>query len=116
MLRSSWSWRFPATDTRFLAGVNRVTSPAKSVYVNVLIDVTKDCDCLDKKQKKEIPDIGVLASTDIVAVDQATMDITNQVYGQNIGEKFYPKLNGFIQIEHAEKIGMGKRKYQLVAV
>lgn len=88
----------------------------KAVYLNVLIDVTKDCDCLDKNQKKEVPDIGILASTDIVAVDQATMDITGQVYGQNIGEKFYPKLNGFIQIEHAEKIGMGKRKYQLVEV
>ena len=88
----------------------------KAVYVNVLIDVTKDCDCISEKQKKEVPDIGVLASTDIVAVDQATMDITADVYGQNIGKKFHPKLDAFVQIEHAEKIGMGKTKYKLVEI
>ncbi len=88
----------------------------KVVYLNVLTDMTRDCDCLNKRQKKEVPDIGVLGSKDIVAIDQATLDITARVHGQNLGEKFHPKLDPAIQIEHAEKMGLGNRKYRLTPV
>ena len=86
---------------------------SKAVYVNVLIDMTRNCDCLNRRQKKGVPDIGILASTDIVAVDQATVDLTAQAHGSNLAETFHPNLDPVIQIAHAEKIGMGKRAYTL---
>jgi uncharacterized Fe-S center protein len=85
----------------------------KAVFINVLIDMTTDCDCINRKQKKAAPDLGVLASTDIVAVDQATLDITQSEHGEDISAMSYPRLKPVIQIEHAEKMGMGKREYEL---
>jgi uncharacterized Fe-S center protein len=89
---------------------------AKAVYVNVLVDMTRDCDCLNKRQKKQVPDVGILGSTDIVAIDQATLDLTARAHGTNLAEKFHPNLNPVVQIAHAEKVGLGKRSYQLQEV
>jgi uncharacterized Fe-S center protein len=94
------------------AGVIRHFGP-KAVYLNVLIDMTRDCDCLNKRQKKQVPDIGMIASTDIVAVDQATLDLTAREHGANLAEKYHPSLDPGIQIEHAEKMGLGSRNYKL---
>ena len=94
------------------AGVVNHFGP-KAVYVNVLVDMTRNCDCLNKRQKKGAPDIGILASMDIVAIDQATVDLTARAHGSNLGEQFHPELDPVIQIAHAEKIGMGKRTYTL---
>ena len=85
----------------------------KAVYLNVLIDMTKDCDCLSTTQKKGVPDIGVIGSTDIVAVDQATVDLTASAHGANLAETFYPALDPVTQIEHAEKLNLGSRQYRL---
>ena len=86
---------------------------SKAVYLNVMVDMTRDCDCLNEKQKKAVPDIGVLGSTDIVAVDQATLDLTTRAHGANLAEKFHPALDPAIQIAHAEKMGLGSRHYRL---
>jgi uncharacterized Fe-S center protein len=88
----------------------------KAVYINALVDMTKDCDCLSKKQDKIMPDIGILASTDIVAADQATLDLTAKLSGQSLSQKSYPKLEPEVQIEHAEKMGLGTRRYELIEI
>ena len=97
------------------AGVVRHFGP-KAVYLNVLVDMTRDCDCLSTRQKKGVPDIGVVGSADIVAVDQATLDLTARAHGVNLGEKFHPTLDPAIQIEHARKLGLGNRKYRLAEI
>ena len=78
-----------------------------------MVDMTRDCDCLSKRQKKEVPDIGVIGSTDIVAVDQATLDLTAQIHGVHLGEKYHPDLDPSIQVAHAEKLKLGTRIYHL---
>ena len=83
----------------------------KAVYVNVLADMTKDCDCFDIAQKKIVPDVGVLASTDIVAADQATLDLTAKAHGKDLSRISYPRYDPTIQIVHAEKMGLGTREY-----
>lgn len=97
------------------AGVIRHFGP-KTVFLNVLTNMTRDCDCLSKRQKKAVADIGVIGSTDIVAIDQATKDLTAQAHGQDLAEKFHPDLDPTIQIKHAEKVGMGRREYRLKQV
>ena len=97
------------------AGVVRHFGP-KAVYINALVDMTRDCDCLNRRQKKAVPDIGILACTDIVAIDQATVDLTAAAHGANLAEKFHPSLDPAIQIAHAEKVGMGRRAYRLQEV
>lgn len=89
----------------------------KCFYFNILTDMTQHCDCLLKcPGEKLIPDLGILASVDPVAIDQATHDLTTEVHGNGLGQIAFPEKNGLIQLEHAEKIGMGTRKYELVKV
>jgi len=88
----------------------------KCFYINVLVDMTKDCDCFGVDQPKLIPDIGILASIDPVAVDKATLDITADIHRQTLAELSYIKQNAMIQITHAAKIGMGSLEYELIEV
>lgn len=88
----------------------------KCFYFNVLIDMTKGCDCFSAKQEKCIPDIGILASHDPVAIDIATLDLTKQANGKTLAEISSPHLDALIQLQHAEKIGMGSMSYQLIEI
>jgi len=90
--------------------------PAKSFHVNVLVNMTKDCDCIGRKQSKLIPDMGLLASGDPVAVDVATLALTAQVHASDLAALSYPKHDAYIQLRHAAKLGMGSMGYELVTV
>lgn len=88
------------------------------VYVNVMNNLSVDCDCDGYPAKPKMKDIGILASTDPVALDQACVDL---VYKQEKGDgaslvKRIESRNGLLTLEHAEKIGLGSRKYSLVNV
>lgn len=101
----------------------------KSLFVNFITQVSPACDCYGHNDAPIVPDIGIVASTDPVAVDQASVDLVNRhvpaegscVSGRvKTGEdKFravYPKIDWGIQLDHAEKIGLGSRKYELISV
>ncbi|EAX47118.1 4Fe-4S ferredoxin, iron-sulfur binding domain protein [Thermosinus carboxydivorans Nor1] len=88
----------------------------KCFFFNVMINMTKDCDCFNVNQTKFIPDIGILASADPVAIDVATLDLTAKANGQTLAEMAYKHHNARIQIEHAAKIGMGSLDYELITL
>jgi uncharacterized Fe-S center protein len=94
-----------------------VTGKEKKVFcMNFLISVTKDCDCLDRKQQPIIPDIGILASKDPVAVDAASLNLIREKTGKNLTDLSYPKIDAWVQLRHGEEIGLGKAEYDLVEV
>ena len=78
--------------------------------------MTKDCDCMAQKPHALVEDIGVLASTDPVAIDQATLDLTNQKAKQNLAKLAYPHTDPSIQINYAEKLGLGSKNYDIIEV
>lgn len=86
----------------------------KCFFFNIMVDMTKDCDCFNVKQEKMIPDIGILASDDPVAIDKATMDLTAQAHGKSLAEMAYKHHDAMIQIEHAAQVGMGSLEYELI--
>jgi len=86
----------------------------KCFYVNYCIGMTKDCDCFTIDQTKEIPDIGVLASLDPVALDQASIDLTRGSDGRNLSELSHANIDCNVQLAHAESIGLGTRAYDLI--
>lgn len=90
--------------------------PGKCFYFNVLIDMTKGCDCYSTNQKKCTPDVGILASNDPVAIDKATLDLTEKFNQKSLARIAFPHLDPLIQLHHAEKIGMGSLSYELVEV
>jgi len=88
----------------------------KTVFVNFLIQVTKDCDCMAKNQKGITEDIGILASLDPVAVDQATADLLVAGGGGRDPLRAGYDIDWSGQLAHGEKIGLGSRTYSLVEI
>ena len=85
----------------------------KTLYVNVVNHVSKVCDCARGKNPVVAPDVGVFASRDPVAVDAATLEVGRKVWGEDPFKKLYPELDGELTLRHAEKLGLGTRKYTL---
>ncbi len=99
----------------------------QGLFVNFVTQVSPACDCYGHSDAPIVPDIGILASTDPVALDQASADLVNQADGlpntalrsghEPGGDKFrgvHPQIDWQVQLEHAERIGLGSRAYQLV--
>ncbi|WP_188398927.1 DUF362 domain-containing protein [Sporomusa sp. GT1] len=96
-------------------------------YINVLLNITPDCDCVPWSDAPIVPDIGFLASTDPVAIDQASYDLVNKQFGfsdsllacnfEAGADKFQAlrsHIDGTIQMRYGEEIGMGSRDYELI--
>ena len=86
------------------------------VFVNVMNRLSIDCDCTGHPEEPDMHDIGILASTDPVALDQACLDLVSKADGN---EKFMWRLedlDGVHTLEHAEEIGLGNRAYTLVDI
>ncbi len=85
---------------------------------NFLMSVTKDCDCFDTPDMERIvDDIGIAASTDPVALDKATLDLTQKKAGKKLANLIgNDKLDPHYQIEHAERIGLGSSSYELIEI
>lgn len=93
---------------KVLAGANRF------VYVSVLANISPDCDCAGRARRPFVRDIGVLASTDIVAIDQAALDLVNKAHGSDDAFRRESGASGNEQLEYAERLGLGSRTYRLV--
>ena len=84
------------------------------IFINVMNRISIDCDCNGYPEEPDIHDIGILASTNTAAVDQACL---NFVWNADGNEKLLRRIDGQMglhTLEHAEKIGLGSRNYRLV--
>lgn len=87
----------------------------KIVYINFLLHITKDCDCMCKGAPPFTDDLGILGSYDAVALDQASVDMVNEQSGEDV-LKAQNGVDWSIQLEHGEKVGLGSRDYQIVRI
>jgi uncharacterized Fe-S center protein len=83
-------------------------------FVNFMVNVSPNCDCYDFNGVPVVADIGVLASLDPVAIDQASAELVIKAAGHDIFRELYPKVDWEVQLNYAEKIGLGSRKHELV--
>jgi len=90
----------------------------RAAFFNFLLSITKDCDCFDRPHMPTmVEDIGILASTNPVAVDQAAIDLVEARGGKGLPQLIgNSRLNWHHQIEHAVKIGLGGADYELIEV
>lgn len=90
----------------------------KIVYINSMVNMSVDCDCCAVAKDPCIKDIGILSSTDPVALDQACIDLvyqSNDPGKKELIERIESK-NGLLTIESAEKQGIGTRDYELINI
>lgn len=88
------------------------------LYINVMNNLSIDCDCDAHPHAPEMKDIGILASLDPVALDQACLDLVYAVkpFEGNDNRPLVERIesrHGRHTVEYAEKIGLGSRKYEL---
>ncbi|NIM16219.1 MAG: DUF362 domain-containing protein [Candidatus Aminicenantes bacterium] len=84
----------------------------KSIYVNFLNRVSKDCDCMGRTEKI-LPDIGVLISFDPVAVDAASLDLVEEKAGKHFSKLTYD-IPYKEQIDYARELGFGSAEYEII--
>lgn len=88
-------------------------------YMNVLKNISVDCDCAGARAAKpNCDDIGIMGSTDILAVDQAGIDMIYQLptdQRRDIVERIESR-GGLHQLEYMETLGMGSREYNLIEI
>lgn len=84
-------------------------------FLNFLIKVTKNCDCMAKEDPSVVEDIGVLASDDPVALDQASVDLINRRSGKDLLKSLHD-VDWSVQLRHGEGIGLGSRRYRLIKI
>ncbi len=103
----------------------------KIAFINFITDVSENCDCCEYNSEPIVPDIGILASFDPVAIDQACVDMVNhapwshwcmvnrtpgRIEGSDKFRTLWPEVDWEIQLKHAEAIGLGTRKYDVVEI
>ncbi len=90
----------------------------KAAYINVMKNMSVDCDCCAVAADPKIGDIGILASLDPVAVDQACLDLVYQSDDPGKGDLIerIESLHGVHTVEAAADLGVGSREYELVTL
>jgi len=126
-----WETEIPVFTERMVEyAYGAVTAKKGKVgFMNFLIRITPDCDCFPFSDAPVVPDIGILASKDPVAIDAASFDLVNQQIGftdslltghhQKGEDKFtgvHDRTDGYQQVRYADEIGMGNRAYNLIKI
>ncbi len=130
-IRVRWNEKAPIFQKKLVEHAMGVlqNKPGKSFFFNFCLQVTPLCDCAAAADAPIVKDIGILASQDPVAIDQAAVDLVNRAQGNRDlnraghlapGEdKFrslYPEIDWEIQLEYGEEMGLGSRTYELIPV
>lgn len=111
----------PLFMERMVEGGKAITTHFKGhmAYINVLRRMSVDCDCAGTSAAEPTaPDIGILASTDLLAVDQASVDMVYALpekQRHDLVERIESR-SGLRQLEYMETMGMGHARYDLVSL
>jgi hypothetical protein len=101
----------------------------KSIFVNFITQVSPACDCMGHSDAPIVADLGIACATDPVAIDQASADLVNQApanyaskmpaeykQGEDKFRAITPKSDWTVQLECAQKLGLGTRDYKLTTL
>ena len=87
----------------------------RTFYVNFINHITPNCDCMGFKENPLMPDIGIVASADPVAIDKASYDLVLK-NGGDVFKKAHPDVDGTVQIKRGSELGLGDPDYSLIQV
>eukprot|EP01022_Parablepharisma_sp_SALTPOND_P027137 TRINITY_DN6584_c0_g1_i1.p2 TRINITY_DN6584_c0_g1~~TRINITY_DN6584_c0_g1_i1.p2 ORF type:complete len:423 (-),score=157.48 TRINITY_DN6584_c0_g1_i1:435-1703(-) len=130
-IQIGWDAEVPEFLRRMVAYTKGVVANKKDrmVHFSFLTQISPACDCYPFNDAPMVADIGILASTDLVAIDQAAVDLVNQAPGlpgtelkhahapgEDKFRDLYPRVDWDIQLAYAQEIGLGSRDYELVNI
>jgi uncharacterized Fe-S center protein len=122
-----WETEIPKFTERIVEYAFGAVKGKKAGFISFLTRITPDCDCVEWSDAPIVPDIGILASRDPVAIDAASFDLVNRQAGlegsflvSNLreGEDKFRGMrhvtDGYLQVRYAEEIGLGSAEYRLI--
>ena len=117
-------WDNIAKQNRFLEAMADAASSVhnmfkgKIAYINVMCNMSVDCDCCAVAEDPCMKDIGILASLDPIAIDQACIDLVynSKDPGRDHFVERVERQNGVHTIEAASELGFGTREYELIEI
>jgi len=120
--------RFQKKMVEYTVGVLK-GKERRAIYLNFVTKVTPQCDCYGYSDTPLVKDLGILASRDPVAIDQAAVDWvnaqpaladccleSNRGPGEDKFRGVYPHIDWSVQLGYAEELGLGNREYKLTHV
>jgi uncharacterized Fe-S center protein len=132
----SESLSLPGEDERFMRALAEAAKtvmgtfePGKVLFINFLTEIQPECDCMPTADVPVVQDAGILLSEDVVSIEQASIDMILRSVplpgslaadkGVGAGDDVIGRLHDrpyMVQIEEAEKIGLGERRYELISI
>ncbi len=123
-----------ADDETFMKGLSTAAkavlstfAPGKVLYVNFLLEIQPECDCMPGADVPVVQDLGLMLSDDLVAIEKASMDMISKAAPLpgsaasdceiKPGHDVFETLNhkpGHIQVQECERLGLGTQNYELV--
>jgi hypothetical protein len=110
-IRIDWNEGSESTQKKMAEYAWAILQNRLCLHFNFALKITPNCDCMNVTEKPIMPDIGVFASYDPVACDMAVWERT-----KNHINNLYPELNPELLMDCSEKLGLGKKTYQLIKV
>jgi len=115
-LSIGWSDLTESEQEKLVEYAYGVLKNKKALFINFLNFITELCDCCPTTEGPVVPDIGILASSDPVAIDEASVNLVNEVGKRDVFRQLYPGTDWEFQLNYAQKLGMGTRNYELVRI
>lgn len=114
-IETAWSERLEKLQEKMVEYAYGAVSAVKKppIYLNFLIKVTGNCDCLAQDEKAIVHDAGILASDDPVSIDKASADILSDIGKLDIFKAQRPDIDWTAQLRYAQDIGLGTMDYTL---
>lgn len=122
-------WNAASAQEKIAEYAYAVLKDKPAFHISFVMEVSPNCDCWNFNDAAIVPNIGILASTDPVAIDRAAVDLVNKAtvnqscviaeHPHAHDDKFrsvHPNVDWEVCLKHAEEIGLGKQDYELIKV
>jgi uncharacterized Fe-S center protein len=87
-----------------------------TLFLTFVTQISPFCDCYGNSDRPIAPDVGILASRDPVAIDQACADLVIRAAGRDPFRETHPSIDWSVQLSYGEELGLGSRKYGLTTL
>lgn len=121
------TWNAVSVQEKIAEYAYAVVKGKPAFHFSFVMNVSPDCDCWDRNDAAIVPDIGILASADPVAIDRAAFDLVNaapvvagsaadgkKAGGGDVFKAIHSGVDGLLGLAYAESIGLGTQEYELI--
>ena len=130
-MQTNWDEASTVLNKKIAEYTKAVVDGRPAFHISIVVDVSPECDCANYNDAPIVPNVGMFASFDPVALDMACVDAVNGMpsmassratdadvdhHDHDHFHRVHPDTDWQAGLEHAEKIGLGQREYELIKI